>query len=183
MARVKICEVCHHRNTPTERICKGELDNGKRCEVPIGGVPITEDSDQTSVSQEVEAARSVAESTPADRNLVQQQPFLARTTRETPKRQARVEFPWGPEVVAGCLAIGRDWEFSPLADRLQATLAVSRRHAELSYDGERLIVRHLGENNPTYVQGRPLATGDSLELADGDDVAFSLDLKTKVRIG
>jgi hypothetical protein len=183
MARVKVCHL-GHRNPPTERFCKGVLDNGELCGTPIGSVPMTEEDASPSAQQEANAGTDgAAVVSKVSSGLGADRSSPARTTREMPQRQARVVFPWGSEIVDGCLTIGRDWEFSPLAGRLERMLAVSRMHAELKYDGERLILRHLGENNPTYVQGRPLATGESLELADGDDVAFSLDLKTRVRIG
>ena len=183
MARVKVCHL-GHRNPPTERFCKGVLDNGELCGTPIGSVPMTDEDALAPAQQAAGVGTGDADVvSEAISGPVAGRNSPARTTREMPQRQARVVFPWGPEIVDGCLTIGRDWEFSPLAGRLQPMLAVSRMHAELKYDGERLILRHLGENNPTYVQGRPLAAGESLELTDGDEVAFSLDLKTRVRIG
>jgi hypothetical protein len=47
---------------------------------------------------------------------------------------------------------------------------VSRRHAELHWDGEHLSVRDLGSQNGTHVNDRP--AGDWVELSDGDAVRF-----------
>jgi hypothetical protein len=50
--------------------------------------------------------------------------------------------------------------------------AVSRRHAELVWDGQRLILRHLSRVNPTLVNGvsvtdkQILSSGDEIGLAD-----------------
>jgi hypothetical protein len=47
---------------------------------------------------------------------------------------------------------------------------VSRRHAELSWDGDRLRIRDLGSRNGTRVNGRPAT--DWTDLADGDVIRF-----------
>jgi pSer/pThr/pTyr-binding forkhead associated (FHA) protein len=49
---------------------------------------------------------------------------------------------------------------------------VSRRHAQLTWDGERFVVEDLGSKNGTRINGTPvagptpIADGDTLELAD-----------------
>lgn len=47
---------------------------------------------------------------------------------------------------------------------------VSRRHAELSWDGDRLGIRDLGSRNGTRVNGRPAT--EWIDLADGDVIRF-----------
>ena len=173
MARVKICaaEGCGHANDADGFFCKGVLRDGQVCGAPIDDLP----------EAETDAAADVVRGAARDKHE-EAPPAPARTTREIPVRQASLDFPWGPEPINGRLAVGRDWAFSPLAGRLQTAPTVSRVHAELHFDGARLVVRHLGQANPTYVQGRPLATGESLELVHGDEVSFSQDLRVRVRI-
>ena len=48
---------------------------------------------------------------------------------------------------------------------------VSRHHAELSWNGERLCVRDLGSRNGTIVNGRPIIGW--VDLADGDVIRFA----------
>ena len=52
-----------------------------------------------------------------------------------------------------------------------ATSSVSKLHAELILDGERLVIRDLGSTNGTYVNGERL--DDELQLCDGDLVQFA----------
>jgi pSer/pThr/pTyr-binding forkhead associated (FHA) protein len=56
---------------------------------------------------------------------------------------------------------------------------VSRKHAELIFDGETLAIRHLSEKNPTYVNKEPLNPGDTKFLKINDmitlaDIQFEL---------
>lgn len=61
---------------------------------------------------------------------------------------------------------------APECDFVVSSSHVSRRHAEVAWDGERFLVRDLGSLNGTKVGGetiaepRPLRSGDSLQLAD-----------------
>jgi pSer/pThr/pTyr-binding forkhead associated (FHA) protein len=47
---------------------------------------------------------------------------------------------------------------------------VSRHHAELYWDGERLRIRDLGSRNGTAVNGNPVV--DWVDLRDGDVILF-----------
>lgn len=91
-------------------------------------------------------------------------------------------FEWGSEPVHDMLSIGRDPRFSPLADKVGALDTVSRRHAAVIRSRGTLRVVHLGSTNPTYVNGVPLATGQSATLVDGDLIQFSRHLSAVVQI-
>jgi pSer/pThr/pTyr-binding forkhead associated (FHA) protein len=79
------------------------------------------------------------------------------------------------------LGIGRDAAFSPIAANLGEF--VSRRHAEVLLECGKLFVRHLGQTNPTYVNGRKLGDSEQTELVDGDELGFSTQEIAVVRIG
>lgn len=49
--------------------------------------------------------------------------------------------------------------------------AVSRRHAELVWDGQRLILRHLSRVNPTFVNG--ISVADKQILSNGDEIGLA----------
>lgn len=49
---------------------------------------------------------------------------------------------------------------------------VSRVHAKLQYDGEKLILTDLGSTNGTYVNGRRLDSFQPVALKGGDTIAF-----------
>ncbi len=60
----------------------------------------------------------------------------------------------------------------PESDLVLTNPRVSRRHAQLTWDGQRFLIRDLGSKNGTRINGaavtapRPVNDGDSLELAD-----------------
>jgi pSer/pThr/pTyr-binding forkhead associated (FHA) protein len=95
---------------------------------------------------------------------------------------AHLDFPWGEEPVRGMLCVGRDCAYSPLSGRLQAYPSVSNRHAELRLTPEGLAVRHIGSTNPTYVDGRALASGETALAGDGAEIAFSRALVARLRV-
>jgi hypothetical protein len=100
--------------------------------------------------------------------------------------RAALIFPWGNEAIRGQLNIGRDAMFSTLGEKiacLDREQLVSRRHAEVFLDDGYLFVRHIGTQNPTYINGAPLEYGDVIQLADGDEVRFSKQLVAKVILG
>ncbi len=79
------------------------------------------------------------------------------------------------ELPRGRLHLGRSWEADVRVDEE----AVSRRHAELTWRGDRLFVKDLGSTGGTYVDGarvseRVLRDGSQLDL--GARVAFRVRL-------
>lgn len=158
MARVKSCEVCGHPNPPNEVFCLS-------CGASLADVPVTD----------ADAARPAAGPV--------EPPTPAGTFREPAPLAAQLIFDWGPVPVVGGLRVGRDAQFSALGDRIAAVTSVSRRHAELFVQDGRLFVRHLGETNPTYVNGHPLATGEALGLDHGAEILFSRALRAVVDLG
>jgi hypothetical protein len=70
-------------------------------------------------------------------------------------------------ITLGSQVIGR----SSTADVSIASDKVSRRHAELHWDGDRLRIRDLDSRNGTAVNGEPVV--DWVELRDGDVILFA----------
>ena len=93
-----------------------------------------------------------------------------------------LQFEWGLILVNDTLLIGRDPEFSPLAARLVGYDTVSRRHATVTLRNGILRVTHIGTTNPTYLNGRPLDTGESAAMGDGDILRFSREVRAVVQI-
>ncbi len=91
-----------------------------------------------------------------------------------------LEFPWGLEEIDCQLNVGRDPDFSPLWSQIADIRYVSKRHAELYRMGSALLVRHVGTTNPTFINGRPLATGEEIMVRDGDRIGFSSHLEAFV---
>lgn len=199
MARVKICAAYGHPNDPQEIFCVGLLPNGEPCGVPIEHIEAQDEesvSDLSAAGAVVEEVGSPTSLRSAERNSEgsgergERDPEIGVTfsgtsmpTMREPRRfKAELVFPWGSELVGTRLVIGRDEAFSPLAARIQEHPRVSGVHAELTFDGARLVVRHLGKTNPTRVNGRPLETGECVEVTDGEELGFSTDLIARVRI-
>lgn len=162
MARIKVCPVCGHRNRLDELECERD------------GVSLAD----VQVKDEAEAAE------PKPLLSTNGEPPRA-TTRENTWMTARavLVFPWGRVEVSDHLNVGRDPEFSPLADRLADNEYVSGRHAEVFLRSGILHVRHVGTTNRTYVRGSPIEPGEDVMLADGDEIGFSRYLRATVLLG
>ena len=157
MARMKKCPECGHLNSVVELYCdecSGELS----------------DHDRVEVNERGEHAHEVKQ--PA-RELGPQAHAL--------DVEPSLDLPWGLVRIGRQLNVGRDAEFSPIAGEIH-DLHVSNRHAELRWDGSRLVVRHVGATNPTFVNARALATGEEATLGDGDTIGFSRHLTAVVRL-
>jgi len=94
-----------------------------------------------------------------------------------------LEWPWGCIDVVKRLPVGRDEEFSELAAALVSYDNVSRRHAEVLIEGDRVYVRDAGSRNGTYINGRVIQPHDLVPVFDGDELRFARDLRAKIRIG
>jgi hypothetical protein len=89
-----------------------------------------------------------------------------------------LRFPWGVVSVGRePLRVGRSREFSELADRIARYDNVSRKHAELRQEGDRLTIEDIGSANGTYVNGARVA---SATAEVGDVVRFAADLEGTV---
>jgi hypothetical protein len=102
-----------------------------------------------------------------------------------PKAAAGVTltFPWGSESLsAGTpLLIGR--ENSPLAERLARYPNVSRRHAELTLDGDAVLVTDFDSANGTFLNDERIAPREAVRARAGDRLRFAAGLVAEVRAG
>lgn len=78
-------------------------------------------------------------------------------------------------IEGGRLEIGRD----RLPERLPADARMSRRHAEVRWDGQRFLVRDLGSRNGTSVDGKQLTSESEQEAARTVRTGTSLFLLVK----
>ena len=151
MARVKRCEVCGKESPPNELFCPSP------CGSSLAFVP------------ESDAPASGAAATPA------------ALSHPSTTSHFELVFSWGAVAIGDRLRIGRDGAFSAIADQIIDMKTVSGRHAEVFTDAGTVKIRHISETNPTYVEGRPMAPGEVLEVTDGCDLAFSRALRATVR--
>jgi hypothetical protein len=160
MARIKICPVCRTKNDAREPFCTGREHSGRECNTPLADV----------------TAHDGAQGT----HELGEGGHVGTTVEPAAGLQAAIEFSWGRAEIESRLGVGRDAEFSAIAGNLGEF--VSRRHAELFFEGGGLFVCHLGQTNPTYLNGRKLGDGERARLNDGDVVGFSTQEKGVVRI-
>lgn len=66
----------------------------------------------------------------------------------------------------GTTAIGREGDIQIVEAR------VSRRHAQITWDGDRLVIEDLGSTNGTKVNSQPVAAGEKRALASGDTISL-----------
>lgn len=100
----------------------------------------------------------------------------------TPSR-FRLVFPWGATLPVGgeVVRVGRSADAGVLAGPLDSYDTVSRRHAEIRMDGDRLVVRDVGSANGTFVNDRRLVPSADHEVHAGDVLSFSSTLRVEVR--
>lgn len=95
---------------------------------------------------------------------------------------ASLAFPWGTHSLQSgeSLNLGRDPEFSPIADRLAGFECVSRRHAVIAFSSDVFYVLD-SSTNGTYIDGERIVgtapkearSGSIVSLAGALDVALS----------
>ena len=157
MARMKKCPECRHLNSVGELYCDA-------CQSSLSSDDIVEIDEQGEYPQEVKRPSEESGSQSSALNV-----------------EAFLEFPWGLVRIDRQLNVGRDVDFSPIAVEIHND-HVSNRHAELRWDGARLVVRHVGTSNPTYVNSKELASGEDALVGDRDRISFSRYLTAVVQL-
>jgi hypothetical protein len=125
----------------------------------------------------------------ADEKGLRADPTSQTPTTRTRASRVELEFPWGVVGVDKRMGIGRDPEFSPLADHLSGSPNISRRHAEVWMDGPEFYVRDVGpgaegSTNGTFVNDRRIGADERVPLRDGDRLRLGDDppLEARVRV-
>lgn len=159
MARMKKCPKpnCGHLNSVGELYC----DN---CKGSLSDDDVIDCDEQSECPIDVERPAEDSISQPSALDV-----------------DAFLEFPWGLVKIGRLFNVGRDPDFSPIAVEIHDN-HVSGRHAELRWERGRLMVRHVGKSNPTYVNSRELATGEEVAVGDWDRISFSSFLTAVVRL-
>lgn len=93
-----------------------------------------------------------------------------------------VEFPWGVVRFERELPVGRDPDFSPIADELSPFGTVSRSHARLVFNGGTLYVLDEHSSQGTFVDGERLIPGQPVEAPPDATIYFSGKLIARVRV-
>ena len=205
MARVKVCRICGHHNTPDEFFCKGENDT---CGTSLADVNAVDTSELERLAAEADAAEAdAADDGGADGGggaagggvdaggvaggdvdvgvggQQNQAPNLGgQTRREAQVAPCALAFPWGQVPIAGQLNVGREAGFSPISGQLDAFPTVSRRHAVVGAAQGQWTVQDLGSTNGTYVNGTRLAANETQAIQNGDQIGFSQGLQVGVEI-
>lgn len=91
-----------------------------------------------------------------------------------------LEFPWGPVRLDIQLCIGRDPEFSPLAQQLNQYPNISRQHAEITITPQGLRLLDRGSSNGTFLNSRRLSPGEDAPIEIGSTLGFGRDLKARL---
>ena len=124
---------------------------------------------------------------PEDREDSGHETQSANCDHNQPNRPARssasvvLQCPWGEETLAGRFALGRDPDFSPVASRLDTYDNVSRRHAELSIDGQAVRLQDFQSVNGTFVNGQRIEPFVSVPLCNGDEIRLAKDVRLRLR--
>ena len=162
MARVKVCRLCGHHNSPDELFCT-------ECGTSLADVRA---ADTAELEQQANDTRMDAPPSAA-----------GHTVRDISPAPCAVLFPWGRVPVVGELRIGREEGFSAISGQLDAYPTVSRQHAVVAPAGAQWAVRDLGSTNGTYVNGARLGEGETRTIGNGDRVGFSKGLEARIEIG
>jgi len=114
----------------------------------------------------------------------------ARRTRFTQQMVLRIDVPESQKTIRVAVSdqdiiIGRADNVTDYTPEIDLTahgayrLGLSRRHAMIRRDGEKLILKDLNSRNGTYVNGEAIKGGDTHALRDGDELRFG-NLTTRV---
>jgi len=106
------------------------------------------------------------------------------TTNGTQEKQLiGLRFPFGDIWVDGILRIGRDPDFSPIADQIKNFDRVSRCHAEVRISDDRITVVDNSSTNKVHVNGHQITANAPHVLKIGDQINFSSQLQVMVICG
>lgn len=179
---MKVCPSCGERNAATSMLCT-------RCAVSLISVPISDPS--TAIIQE---GRSKVEgddglSCPNCGALNSREAQICETCSSRLSkgedccvaRGFAIEWPWSTVVVSNYLAVGRDPEFSPVAEELEKYDRVSRRHAEFRIGDGCLFLKDVGSSNGTFVNERRLFPHEEVEVRIDTVIRFASQLTVKIR--
>lgn len=180
MGKYKVCPLCGKHNDPVMLECI-------ECESDLSGVPIVDE--ETEKKQQDSSAE-----------VVNQRPQLIRLCECGTKNpvQARkcagcgedisdvvptddcadgqlnfvlstLDGEYAYEIEQPITTIGRECE---MKDYLEKKPYVSRRHAELLFEEDKLFIKNLSGTNFTYVNNEKIDESESTELHDGDEIGL-----------
>lgn len=189
MSTVKVCPTCGHVNSVTSPFC---LNQG--CGVSLVGVDPTEPESREPLQKPtplpdpatIRCVECGEENGQGGERCVFCDALLSGSDpKQKPKIQIELRWPWGTQILAGTLRIGRD---SPAPAELVKAIRdrgydnVSRAHAELSGCDENVCVKDLGSANGTYVDGVRIPPNKSIPLKHGSIVRFAANLAVEISI-
>ncbi|MBQ9008490.1 MAG: FHA domain-containing protein [Clostridia bacterium] len=157
---VRICEACHAQNPPSARKCRCGEDISDISPVPESSVPGAQAAPEVASPYREQMERPVRETWTAP----------AAPVQVSPKNYmlSSLDGDLLYQISEGETVLGREAE---LADYLEKRLYVSRRHAALRLEGDRLTIENLRATNMTFVNNRSL--GDqAVELHEGDEIGL-----------
>lgn len=163
MARVKICPVCGHRNEAAELECENDF-------VSLADIPALEKSGGEKLGEDLPASTSPTND------------HFTKHENTSDSVEAILQFPWGGVKVGRQLNVGRDSDFSPVAENVINNDFVSRRHAQLSMTDGQVYLHSFNPTNPTYHNDEPLESGQTVLVNHGDKISFSRYLETTIHI-
>ena len=144
MDGLKRCPACDHENSPQRFFCEGTDEAGHTC-----GVPLTD----------VGVAPRRAPTSPTVRAPTMPNATLWLGTVEIK--------------ATGGVVLGRAETTSPAWRALYAHPTVSRRHAQIKWNGQEYEIQDLGSLNGTFVNDEALGEGEHRTLRNADRVALS----------
>ena len=91
-----------------------------------------------------------------------------------------LNFPWGTVFVDEQLTVGRDPDYSTIADDCEKYANVSLRHAEVRISTEGYLLTDIGSTNGTFVNGVRCTPKFPTLLENGMVLSFARDLRADV---
>lgn len=180
MEKYKVCPACGMHNNPIMLEC---VD----CGSDLSGVAVVDEK------TELKQKESVSESVGQQKQLIRlcecgtKNPVQARKctncgedisdivpTEDTQEENqhfvlATLDGEYAFEVEQPLITIGRECE---MKDYLESKLYVSRKHAELIIDDDKLFIKNLSGTNFTYVNNQKIPANENTELHDGDEIGL-----------
>ncbi|CAK0741186.1 FHA domain-containing protein [Gammaproteobacteria bacterium] len=187
MVRVKLCPSCDRENPPTAPFCAcgASLATVPKVEARPHQPPPVETTTASTPSEPPVAGIICPESScgavnpPGSPHCLFCNTSLS-TASTDPVPTITLRWPWGEQALLDTLPIGRDPDFSPLAERLDAYDNISRRHAELRRDGSAVWIEDLGSTNGTFVDEQRLVPHQPRRMEGNFTIRLARDLKATI---
>ena len=188
MEKFKICPSCGVRNSPQSFDCTS-------CETDLTSVRVLDEETEKGLIEKQNEIQSAETETVRICDCGEKNPPNARkcsfcgedifdilptvdTSDSTKYILSSIDGEYAFEINKPAVTVGRE---HGMKEYLYKKSYVSRTHAKITMNGDKLIVENLSGTNFTYANNKKISLGERAELKDGDELGFGGFIKNGER--